>query len=291
MHRPLQGARYDVSDADFGKKSGGLLGLGDARLGQGNIALTHQAVVLVPGRDAVTNEENAGSQENWTLSTVSRRVKAPSPPVRGRIRAALGGKEDRRNPRYRVHLSVKFVRAKEFVVEYAENLSRGGLFVKGAHGLELLQEVDVEVELPGYGSFNVKAEVAHLINGDQAVEFGRSAGAGLAIKKAPDGFEQALSSYLLRLGRRADAMVMVADETNGLLLAAAGYQVRAVPEPGELVAAIARAPVPVVAVVVPQTSVTEYEHAAAIAGAGDIVISMNSMDEFEAILVRLDNEL
>jgi len=190
-----------------------------------------------------------------------------------------------------VHLSVRFVRAREFVTEYAENLSKGGLFVKGAQDLAALQEVDVEVDLPGFGSYRVKAEVAHLIDAGSASSYGRSAGAGLAITESPEGFDEALSLYLMRLGRRADVMVMVASETFGLLLAAAGFQVRAVPAASELVAAIARAPVPVVGVVVPHRQVTDYERSAAMAGAGDIVIGMDSADDFDEVLVRLDEEL
>jgi len=186
---------------------------------------------------------------------------------------------------------VRFARAREFVTEYAENLSKGGLFVKGAQDLEALQVVEVDIALPGYGNFRVKAEVAHLIDAESAVSFGRSAGAGLAITERPDGFDEALSLYLQRLGRRADAMVMVASETFGLLLAAAGFQVRAVPVAGEVVAAIARAPVPVIGVVVPHDQVTEYERTVAMAGAGDIVIGMGSADDFDEVLVRLDEEL
>ena len=203
----------------------------------------------------------------------------------------MSGKHNRKTPRYRVHLSVRFARAREFVVEYAENLSQGGLFVKGAGSLEPLQEVDVELDLPGAGSYTVRAEVAHLIDAETAAKLGRSAGAGLAITHSPDGFEEALRGYLQRLGRRADMMVMVLDETFGLLLAAAGFQVATAPGPSELAAAMVRSEVPIIGLVVSSQRAPEYEQAAAKAGAGDVVVVMDSTDEFEGVLKRLDDEL
>jgi hypothetical protein len=190
-----------------------------------------------------------------------------------------------------VHLSVRFARAREFVIEYAENLSQGGLFVKGAGSLGALEEVDVEIDLPGAGTYTVKAEVAHTIDAATATRLGRSAGAGLAITESPPGFTDALQAYLQRLGRRADVMVMVTDETFGLLLAAAGFQVATAPEPDQLAAAIAHSEVPVAGVVVSRGQAPDYQQATTAAGAGDVVVTMDSTEDFERVLEWLDNEL
>jgi hypothetical protein len=101
-----------------------------------------------------------------------------------------------------VHLSVRYEVAAEFRREYADNLSRGGLFIRGGSGLARRREVDVAIELPGLGEFHVQAEVMHVIGADEAAELGRTAGAGLSIAHAPDGFQAALAQYLERLGRR-----------------------------------------------------------------------------------------
>ena len=114
----------------------------------------------------------------------------------------------RSSARFRVHLSVRYEIAHEFVREYAENLSRDGLFITGAQDLELLQEVAVEIGLPGFQSFRVRAEVAHIFDEEHAAPLGRVAGAGLAITRAPPGFQDALTGYLHRLGKRADATVL-----------------------------------------------------------------------------------
>jgi Tfp pilus assembly protein PilZ len=59
--------------------------------------------------------------------------------------------DSRLQTRYRVHLSVRFETALDFVTEYAENLSRGGLFVRGAHHLELNREVPIQMEVDVLG--------------------------------------------------------------------------------------------------------------------------------------------
>lgn len=197
----------------------------------------------------------------------------------------------RKSARHRVHLAVRFASAREFVVEYAENLSQRGLFVKGAHELEPLSEVSIELELPGHGRFPLKAMVAHVLTSDEARTLGRAPGAGLAIVESPTGFDEALHSYLMTLGRRADHMVFVADDTFGLLLSAAGYQVKATPNPGDLVHALARASVPVVGIVVPAAEVSTYAASVAQAGGVTLVLGMDSADDFDEILVSLDAEL
>jgi hypothetical protein len=203
----------------------------------------------------------------------------------------LASAEDRRDPRYRVHLAVRFGVAHDFVVEYAENLCKGGVFVAGAHRLEALQEITLQLALPGYGEFTVVAQVAHVLSVEQAEKKGRKPGAGLAIISAPPEFNDALSSYLLRLGRRADVCVLAVDDACGLVLAAAGYKVKPAPEPSQLAAAIARADAPVIGVVAPRARLSAYERAAAAAGAGNIVVAMDSLDEADAVLTRLDEEL
>jgi hypothetical protein len=155
----------------------------------------------------------------------------------------------RTSSRHRVHLSVRYSVATEFVREYAENLSHGGLFVTGT-GFMSLQEVEVELEMPGAGRFRVTAEVAHIITEEAGAAIGHRPGAGLAITKSPPGFKDALTSYLHRLGRRADKVVMTSHEGIAKLMGDAGYRVVQAPPPDGLVEAMATAEDAVIAVVV-----------------------------------------
>jgi PilZ domain len=193
--------------------------------------------------------------------------------------------------RYRVFLSVRYEVAADFVREFADNLSRGGLFVRGAHGLHRRRDVVVEIELPGYGQYQVAADVAHVITDDMARQQGRAAGAGLAIREAPAGFEEALSGYLVRLSRRADSIVLVADEQPALLLHAAGYQVRPVPSPERLGALVESCERPPVGVVVPDTRLPEFADAARGTSVADLLVPIEAARRIDEVLVRLDRRL
>ena len=193
--------------------------------------------------------------------------------------------------RYRVFLSVRYEVAADFVREFAENLSRGGMFIRGARGLARRRDVIVEIDLPGFGRYQVRAEVAHVIGEEMAEEHGRAAGAGLAIREAPEGFDEALSGYLVRLSRRADSIVLVADEEPAFLLHAAGYQVRALSSPERLGALVDGCELPLVGVVVPETRLDEFTAAARGTAAAELLVPMEPERRIDEVLVRLDRRL
>lgn len=193
--------------------------------------------------------------------------------------------------RYRVFLSVRYEVAADFVREFAENLSRGGMFIRGARGLARRRDVVVELDLPGYGVFEVMAEVAHVVSDQMAAEHGRTAGAGLAIRESPDGFDQALSGYLTRLSRRADSIVLCAESEAARLLHAAGYQVRSVASPERLGALVEGCELSLVGVVVPDGRMAEFTEAARGTHAADLLVPMQAERRIDEVLVRLDRRL
>lgn len=197
----------------------------------------------------------------------------------------------RQSQRYRVSLKVRYTTARDFVLDYAENLSAGGLFLLGAEGLEPGDRVLVELELPGFESFGVVARVAHALGAEEAARRGRRPGAGLRIVEAPDGFDEALRSYLLRLGRRRDHALLVEDLSVGAALDEAGYRVKEAPPPGELLEAVSESEIDVLAVVVRPSSQGAYEAAAAAMGAPELVRTVAGEEELDALLRGLDDEL
>jgi hypothetical protein len=197
----------------------------------------------------------------------------------------------RRAARYRVYLSVRYEAAADFVREYAENLSRGGLFIRNARGLSRHRDVMVEIELPGYGLYQVRAEVMHVIGDALATEHGRTPGAGLAIREAPNGFEEALSGYLIRLGRRGESLVLAAETETARLLHAAGYQVEAVESPDAVPEAISRSGAPLVGVVVPVPRLTEFRRAARDSETAELTVGIDASSRIDDILVQLDRRL
>lgn len=197
----------------------------------------------------------------------------------------------RQQLRYRVNFSVRFGAAREFVQEYAENLSTGGLFVRGAHRLEKDEQVVIEIDLPGFETFIVTAKVAHVIGPAEAAAADRKPGAGLQITSTPKGFQDAMRSYLLRLGRRRDYMALVGLDSLRTMLEEAGFQTRPVPAPNALTHVITSVGMPLVAIVVPEALYEHYAKAAEAAGIADLVSIADTTDGFEELLRTLDQRI
>ena len=132
-------------------------------------------------------------------------------------------KKERKHERFRVNLQVKFSSALDFVTQYADNISAGGLFVRGKIDAEPLSHVPVEVILPGHGSFMIKARVAHIMTEEMAAKFGCGPGAGMEIVEAPSDFQSALSNYLMVLGNRRGSLIWVNEKSLCDELGVAGY--------------------------------------------------------------------
>lgn len=211
----------------------------------------------------------------------------------GEVEVPVSAREPvrRKAARYRVFLSVRYEVAADFVREFADNLSHGGMFIRGARGLARRRDVEVEIELPAYGRYDVRAEVAHVIGEEQARAHGRSAGAGLSIVETPDGFDEALSGYLARLSRRADSIVLAADDDAARHLRDAGYQVRALSSPEGLDALVAGCELPLVGVVVPDARLEEFRAAVAGTAAADLLVPVAAQRRIDDVLVRLDRRL
>ncbi len=198
---------------------------------------------------------------------------------------------DRKQTRYRVHLTVRFETALEFVTEYAENLSHGGLFVRGAHHLELNREVPVQMEVPGYPPFKVVARVAHILTPEIAEALKRKAGAGFHIVRGPRGFQEAIRTYLTRLGRRRDCGVLAGDHHIAGALEAAGYRTQIVPTAQDLVLAMEEMEVKGLGVVVRHSARFEYAQAAGVLGETDFVYGIENLEEVDELLPVFDEKL
>ena len=192
--------------------------------------------------------------------------------------------------RFRVFLSVRYEVAADFVREFAENLSHGGMFIRGARGLARRRDVVVELDLPGYGVFELMAEVAHVVSDQVAAEQGRTAGAGLAIRESPEGFDEALSGYLTRLARRADSIVL-AEGDAARMLQAAGYQVRPIESPERLGAQVDGCERSLVGVVVPDGRMAEFAEAARGTHAAELLVPMQPDRRIDDVLAMLDRRL
>lgn len=196
--------------------------------------------------------------------------------------------DQRRHQRFGVHLAVRYTNAEQFVADYVENLSAGGLFIVGAHKLPLLVETDVAIELPGQGAWTVRAKTVFLIDEAAAKVAGRKPGAGLEILSKPPGFDDALLGYLLRLGQRRDHSVMVGEVAGIRVITDAGYRVIPLEPPASAAALVSDALVKLVAVVVPPDLIDTYREA--IQGP-TLVVAVRNEADMPDVLARIDSLL
>jgi uncharacterized protein (TIGR02266 family) len=192
----------------------------------------------------------------------------------------------RTQPRYRVHLKVRYESAREFVQEYAENLSKGGLFIRGARALAPREQVMVEVTLPGYAPFRLVGEVAHVLDPEAADHMGRAPGVGIAVTEAPTNYERALRSYLRLLGKRRECLVFAEDGSVFEALQAAGYQSRPMPPLEDLPDALRGATV--LGLVVTPGREREYAVTAFAAGISQRIFQLENLEGLDALLPLLD---
>jgi len=180
---------------------------------------------------------------------------------------------------------VKYTNAAEFVADYVENLSVGGLFIAGAHQRELLTDTEIDVELPGQGSWRVKARAVFRLDPAEAKRMGRRAGVGFQIIEKPPGYDDALLGYLLRLGRRRDFTVMAGDIAGRQQLVDSGYVVVPLAVDAELARALANDKL--IAIVVP----ADLAEALRGYGGGERVIGIANADDIPDLIARLDSIL
>lgn len=190
----------------------------------------------------------------------------------------------RRHPRHRVHLKVNYHRAVEFVEQYADTLALGGMFIRDALDLTVGEEVSITIELPGSGTLTVKAEVRYVLAD------GPKPGAGLQIVNGPPGYSDQLSEYLLRLGRRTDAVVFVDAEPWRTLIRESGYLVSPLPRPSEIARIFAERRL--VAIMPPLAQAEDYDAALQASGAdSSLLIPVHAELPVEPVLAWLDERL
>jgi len=103
-------------------------------------------------------------------------------------------------PRYNVRFAVRFASVQDFVLEYAANISAGGVFVHTQEPPPLKTVVQVEMELPG-GADPVPARgmVVHRVTKQEAEQRGTLAGIGVQFVDADDQFRQRIDAAIAHI--------------------------------------------------------------------------------------------
>jgi uncharacterized protein (TIGR02266 family) len=103
-------------------------------------------------------------------------------------------------PRVQTRLQVGWSTAKEFLVAYAENISRGGIFVATQNPPAVHEVVELLLELPdGQAPVKVNAEVVQCVPADVARATGRTPGAGLQFIGGDEDFRRRVDACIEHL--------------------------------------------------------------------------------------------
>jgi uncharacterized protein (TIGR02266 family) len=99
--------------------------------------------------------------------------------------------------RYNAKFAVRFSTVQDFVLEYAANISAGGVFVHTQHPPPLKTVVRVEMELPG-GTEPVPARglVVHRVTVEEAKSRGTLPGMGVQFVDADDKFRERIDAAI-----------------------------------------------------------------------------------------------
>ena len=102
--------------------------------------------------------------------------------------------------RYNVRFAVRFATVQDFVLEYAANISAGGVFVHTEDPPPLKTVVQVEMELPG-GADPVPARgmIVHRVTKQEAEQRGTLAGVGVQFVDADDQFRQRIDAAIAHI--------------------------------------------------------------------------------------------
>jgi uncharacterized protein (TIGR02266 family) len=154
-----------------------------------------------PGRDAGFWAEfvEPGEAERAHIGeAVDRRRRAAEALPIGAIALQPAEEDPRRAfPRVNARFAVRFATVQDFVLEYAANISAGGVFVETEMPPPLETVVRVEMELPGSGQVQARGRVVHLVTKEDALKRGTTAaGMGVQFVDATDEFRERIDAAI-----------------------------------------------------------------------------------------------
>lgn len=131
------------------------------------------------------------SDEAQIAEVLARRARASEAMPIGAV--AVQPLEDPRRafPRHTARFAVRFSTVQDFVLEYAANISAGGVFVQTQRPPPLKSVVRVEMELPGSNeTCPARGVVVHRVTPEEARERGTIPGMGVQFVDADDRFRE-----------------------------------------------------------------------------------------------------
>jgi len=131
---------------------------------------------------------------------LARRERASAAVPIGRMTVQPENDPRRAFPRLKTRFAVRFNSVQDFVLEYAANISAGGVFVTTDNPPPLKSVVQVEMELPGGdGPVPAKGLVVHRVTKEEADRRGTVAGVGVQFMDADDEFRRRIDAAIAHI--------------------------------------------------------------------------------------------
>lgn len=119
----------------------------------------------------------------------------------------------RSQPRYDVVVPIRFRDADDFLVQYSENISSGGVFVRTQFPPEEGTELRLSLEVPGTKTaLPVTGVVAYVVTAETAQREGRSPGCGVRFHEMDPATVRVLETFVERLQKRTRGNILIVDD-------------------------------------------------------------------------------
>jgi uncharacterized protein (TIGR02266 family) len=129
-------------------------------------------------------------------------LSSPPPAYLDFFTALATAKTQRAHPRVSARLEVRYYHRKQFLKEYTETISQGGLFIATSEPLERDTEVRIELVIPDLAaSLPITGRVAYRLDEKEAATLGTTPGIGVQITAIDPRTDETLRAYVQRLMR------------------------------------------------------------------------------------------
>jgi uncharacterized protein (TIGR02266 family) len=137
-------------------------------------------------------------ERSQIVEAVARRQRAADAVPIGAVAVQPSGEDPRRAfPRYPASFPVRFATVQDFVLEYAANISAGGVFVHTQDPPPLKTVVRIQMELPGTGEpVPARGMIVHRVTPQEAQQRGTLPGMGVQFLDGDDQFRDRINAAI-----------------------------------------------------------------------------------------------
>ncbi len=127
----------------------------------------------------------------------------------GRRSPPVLNSDRRTEPRYETLLDVEFETGAEFAVEYASNISKGGMFVRCQKPPALRSKINIHMKLPSDKHITLQAEVVHVVPPELSSQMNMPVGVGVQFTNLSPEVREQIEGMLAQFEQRAPKVLIV----------------------------------------------------------------------------------